>query len=87
MQDGTYLGKYTAIYKTAKGSYEGKVTVESGKLVKVVLTKCAHDSGPSRGKIAYDKMIKANDIYVDGISGATWVGLVENALTTLTQSK
>ena len=32
-------------------------------------------------------MIKANNIYVDGVSGATWVALVEDALTKLTPAK
>lgn len=85
--DGTYLGNYKATYKTAKGDYQAKVTVACGKLTKVVLTKCAHSTGPARGKAAYDKMIKANNIYVDGVSGATWVALVEDALTKLTHAK
>ena len=85
--DGTYLGNYKDTYKTSKGDYQAKVTVAGGKLTKVVLTKCAHSSGPARGKVAYDKMIKANNIYVDGVSGATWVALVEDALTKLTPAK
>ena len=85
--DGTYLGNYKATYKTKQGDYQAKVTVAGGKLTKVVLTKCAHSSGPARGKAAYDKMIKANDIYVDGVSGATWTALVEDALTKLTPAK
>ena len=52
--DGTYLGNYKATYKTSKGDYQAKVTVAGGKLTKVVLTKCAHSSGPARGKVAYD---------------------------------
>ena len=85
--DGTYLGNYKATYKTKQGDYQAKVTVAGGKLTKVVLTKCAHSSGPARGKVAYDKMIKANNIYVDGVSGATWTALVEDALTKLTPAK
>lgn len=85
--DGTYLGNYKATYKTKQGDYQAKVTVAGGKLTKVVLTKCAHSSGPARGKAAYDKMIKANNIYVDGVSGATWTALVEDALTKLTPAK
>ncbi|MEI0525182.1 FMN-binding protein [Brachyspira murdochii] len=85
--DGTYLGNYKATYKTRQGDYQAKVTVAGGKLTKVVLTKCAHSSGPARGKAAYDKMIQANDIYVDGVSGATWLALVEDALTKLTPAK
>ncbi|WP_300368516.1 FMN-binding protein [Brachyspira sp.] len=85
--DGTYLGNYKATYKTYKGDYQAKVTVADGKLTRVVLIKCAHSSGPARGRVAYDKMIKANNIYVDGVSGATWVALVEDALTKLTPAK
>ena len=55
--DGTYLGNYKATYKTAKGDYQAKVTVAGGKLTKVVLTKCAHSTGPARGKAAYDKCL------------------------------
>ena len=85
--DGTYLGNYKATYKTKQGDYQAKVTVAGGKLTKVVLTKSAHSSGPARGKAAYDKMIKENNIYADGISGATWTALVEDALTKLTPAK
>ena len=79
--DGTYLGNYK------EGDYQAKVTVAGGKLTKVVMTKCAHSSGPARAKVAYDKMIAANDIYVDGVTGATWTALVEDALTKLTPAK
>lgn len=51
------------------------------------MTKCAHSSGPARAKAAYDQMIKANNIYVDGVTGATWKALVEDALTKLTPAK
>ncbi|WP_295161984.1 FMN-binding protein [uncultured Brachyspira sp.] len=85
--DGTYLGNYKAVYKNRPGDYQGKFTVAGGKLTKVVLTKCGHSSGPARGKAAYDKMIKANNIYADGVSGATWTALAEDALTKLTPAK
>lgn len=85
--DGTYLGNYKATYKTKQGDYQAKVTVAGGKLTKVVMTKCAHSSGPARAKAAYDQMIKANNIYVDGVTGATWKALVEDALTKLTPAK
>ncbi|WP_288679735.1 FMN-binding protein [uncultured Brachyspira sp.] len=86
--NGTYLGNYKATYKgTRQGDYQVKATVSDGKLTRVVLTKSAHKSGPARSKEAYDKMIAANDIYVDGITGATWKALVEDALTKLTPAK
>ena len=86
--DWTYLGDYEATYKqTRKGDYQARVTVAKGKLTRIVLTKSAHKSGPARSKEAFDKMIEANDIYADGITGATWSALVENALTKLTPAK
>lgn len=85
--NGTYLGNYKATYKTVQGDYQAKVTVSDGKLTRIVLTKSAHRSGPARSKEAFDKMIEANDIYADGITGATWSALVEDALTKLTPSK
>ena len=85
--NGTYLGNYKSTYKTKQGDYQIKATVSGGKLTRVVLTKSAHRSGPERSKAAYDKMIAANDIYVDGITGATWRALVEDALTKLTPAK
>lgn len=87
ISDGTYLGNYKATYKTKQGDYQAKVTVAGGKLTKVVMTKCAHSSGPARAKAAYDKMIAANNVYVDGVTGATWTALVEDALTKLTPAK
>lgn len=82
--NGTYLGNYKATYKgTRQGDYQVKATVSDGKLTRVVLTK----SGPARSKEAYDKMIAANDIYVDGITGATWKALLEDAFTKLTPAK
>ncbi|MBS4763748.1 MAG: FMN-binding protein [Brachyspira sp.] len=56
-------------------------------LSKIPKTKSAHKSGPARSKEAYDKMIAANDIYVDGITGATWKALLEDAFTKLTPAK
>ena len=85
--DGTYLGDYKATYKTAQGDYQARVTVAKGKLTRIVLTKSAHKSGPARSKEAFNKMIAANDIYADGITGATWSALVEDALTKLTPAK
>ena len=85
--NGTYLGNYKATYKTVQGDYQARVTVSEGKLTRIVLTKSAHRSGPARSKEAFDKMIESNDIYADGISGATWSALVEDALTKLTPSK
>ncbi len=85
--NGTYLGDYKATYKTVQGDYQARVTVADGKLTRIVLTKSAHRSGPARSKVAFDKMIEANDIYADGITGATWSALVEDALTKLTPSK
>ena len=85
--DGTYLGDYKATYKTAQGDYQARVTVAKGKLTRIVLTKSAHKSGPARSKEAFNKMIEANDIYADGITGATWSALVEDALTKLTPAK
>ncbi|TKZ35869.1 FMN-binding protein [Brachyspira catarrhinii] len=85
--DGTYLGDYKATYKTVQGDYQARVTVAKGKLTRIVLTKSAHKSGPARSKEAFNKMIEANDIYADGITGATWSALVEDALTKLTPAK
>ena len=86
--DGTYLGDYEATYKqTRKGDYQARVTVAKGKLTRIVLTKSAHKSGPARSKEAFNKMIADNNIYADGITGATWSVLVENALTKLTPAK
>ncbi|WP_432633868.1 FMN-binding protein [Brachyspira sp.] len=85
--DGTYLGDYKATYKTREGDYQARVTVAKGKLTRIVLTKSAHKSGPARSKEAFDKMIADNNIYADGITGATWSALVEDALTKLTPVK
>lgn len=85
--NGKYLGLYNAKYKDRKGDYKAVVTVENGKLTSIVLTQSAHKSGPQRGKEAFDKMIAANNIDADGVTGATWKGLVTDALTKLTPVK
>lgn len=85
--DGKYLGTYAANYCGMKGDYKAVVTVAKGKLTDVTLTQCAHKSGPQRGKMAFDKMIAANKIDADGVTGATWKGIVTDALTKMTPAK
>lgn len=85
--DGKYIGTYSANYFGMRGEYIGVVTVAGGKLTDVTLTKCAHRSGPVRGKAQFNKMIAANKIDADGVTGATWKGVVTDALTKMTLAK
>lgn len=84
LNDGTYIGKYEGgMYKWRAN--EVLVTVSSGKVTDIkILNHKENQKSEFTGKL-YDRVIKAQSLQVDTISGATitskaYLKSVENAL-------
>jgi len=85
LNDGTYHGAYAGgMYKWRAN--ECQVTVSSGKVTDIQLTGSGDPGGKNtQHKALYDRVIQAQSLQVDTISGATltskgWLQCVENAL-------
>ncbi len=84
LKDGTYLGEYEGgMYKWRNN--EVQVTVSSGKVTDIKLLKNKENLKPEFTNKLYDRVIKAQSLQVDTISGATltskaYLKSVENAL-------
>jgi len=85
LNDGTYHGAYEGgMYRWRAN--ECQVTVSSGKVTDIQLVG-SEDPGSENAQheVLYDRVIKAQSLQVDTISGATltskaWLQAVENAL-------
>jgi uncharacterized protein with FMN-binding domain len=84
LTDGTYVGEYAGgMYKWRANSVE--VTVSSGEVTKIEPILGVADQGNGSTKKLYDRVIAAQTLQVDTISGATltanaYLQAVENAL-------
>ncbi len=84
LRDGSYHGRYEGgMYKWRIN--ECQVTVESGKVTAIEPLVDVVDQGNGSTKLLYDRVIKAQSLQVDTISGATltansYLQAVENAL-------
>jgi len=83
--DGTYHGAYEGgMYKWRAN--ECQVTVSSGRVTDIQLVGSSDPGGKNTQHVAlYDRVIEAQSLQVDTISGATltskaWLQCVENAL-------
>lgn len=82
--DGVYVGFYEGgMYKWRANKVE--VTVEDGRLSKIVPLEGITDQGKVSTKTLYDRVIQNQSLQVDTISGATltskaYLKAVENAL-------
>lgn len=84
LKDGTYIGEYEGgMYKWRAN--EVQVTVSSGKVTEIKLLKNKEKQPPEFTNKLYDRVIEAQSLQVDTISGATltskaYLKSVENAL-------
>jgi uncharacterized protein with FMN-binding domain len=70
LKDGTYTGEYEGgMYQWRKNSV--KVTVTGGKLTKINALAGVQDQGNGSTQKLYDRVIQAQSLQVDTISGAT----------------
>jgi uncharacterized protein with FMN-binding domain len=82
--DGVYVGEYAGgMYKWRANKV--KVTVVSGKVVKIEPLEGVTDQGNGSTQMLYDRVINSQSLQVDTISGATltskgYLQAVENAL-------
>ena len=86
LRDGTYQGAYAGgMYKWRAN--ECQVTVASGKVSAIQLVNSKDPGGENtQDQVLYDRVIQAQSLQVDTISGATltsraYLKAVENALT------
>jgi len=86
LKDGTYHGAYAGgMYKWRKN--ECDVTVTNGKVTEIQLIGSKDPSGKNaQHQVLYDRVIKAQSLQVDTISGSTltskaYLKAVENAVT------
>ena len=85
LMDGVYVGFYEGgMYKWRANKVE--VTVEDGKLTKIIPLEGITDQGNGSTQMLYDRVVKNQSLQVDTISGATltskaYLKAVENALS------
>ncbi len=84
LNDGTYIGEYEGGMKKLRAN-EVQVTVSSGKVTDIKILKHKENQSPEFTGKLYDRVIKAQSLQVDTISGATitskaYLKSVENAL-------
>ena len=84
LKDGTYTGEYEGgMYKWRANSV--RVTVSGGKVAQIEPLTGIEDQGDGKTQMLYDRVIEAQSLQVDTISGATltanaYLQAVENAL-------
>lgn len=84
LRDGTYIGVYEGgMYRWRAN--EVRVTVSSGKVAQIEPLKGVEDQGGGSTQMLYNRVIEAQSLQVDTISGATltskaYLQAVENAL-------
>lgn len=84
LADGVYVGEYEGgMYKWRANKV--RVTVASGKVVKIEPLEGIDDQGNGSTQMLYDRVIKSQSLQVDTISGATltansYLQAIENAL-------
>jgi uncharacterized protein with FMN-binding domain len=84
LKDGTYTGEYEGgMYKWRTNSV--RVTVSGGKVTQIEPLSGIEDQGDGKTQMLYDRVIQAQSLQVDTISGATltanaYLQAVENAL-------
>ena len=84
LKDGSYVGEYAGgMYKWRVNS--ARVTVTGGKVTEIEPISGVVDQGNGSTEMLYDRVIKAQTLQVDTISGATltskaYLQAVENAL-------
>jgi len=84
LNDGTYVGAYEGgMYKWRAN--EVQVTVSSGRVTQIEPLRGVEDQGNGSTQMLYDRVIAAQSLQVDTISGATltskaYLQAVENAL-------
>jgi len=84
LNDGTYVGTYAGgMYKWRAN--EVQVTVSSGRVTQIEPLRGVEEQGNGSTQMLYDRVIAAQSLQVDTISGATltskaYLQAVENAL-------
>ncbi len=85
--NGTYLG----VFRHGKGmydfTYQAAVTVQSGKITKIMPVKMPSRAANRIAETAFAKMIQANKVDADATTKASYQGVVYNALTDQTPYK
>lgn len=84
LNDGTYIGEYEG-GRFKMRTNEVQVTVSSGKVTDITILKHKENQSPEFTGKLYDRVIKAQSLQVDTISGATitskaYLKSVEDAL-------
>lgn len=84
LNDGTYIGEYEGGMKKLRTN-EVQVTVSSGKVEEIKILKHKENQSPEFTGDLYNRVIKAQSLQVDVISGATitskaYLKSVEDAL-------
>ena len=84
LKDGTHIGEYEGGMKKLRAN-EVQVTMSSGKVTDIKILKHKENQSPEFTGKLYDRVIKAQSLQVDTISGATitskaYLKSVENAL-------
>lgn len=70
LNDGTYIGEYAGgMYKMRTNKVQ--ITVSSGKVTDIKVLEQKYKLGPEFTDKLYDRVIKAQSLQVDTISGAT----------------